>query len=256
MFDWKLRGTQALITGASSGLGRHFAEVLAGQGVNLVLAARRIDRLEVAGAALAGRYGIKATAVEWDVADPTAADKAMAHIEAEAGTCGILVNNAGVGGLPRSPLKLTDGEWQSVMEVNLNGAWRVARAFAGHCVAHGQPGTIVNIGSVYGIRVPRGNIAYAVSKAALLQMTKALAIDLLRHGIRVNALCPGFFESEMTTGETASEAMEAYLRGTPSGRMGRLEELDGPLLLLASGASSFMTGAVVPVDGGHSIQAI
>ena len=251
---FSLDGKIALVTGASSGLGAHFARVLAGAGATVALAARRVDRLTALVEELESS-GARAMAVPMDVTSPDSVETALGTIEAELGVVTVLVNNAGVADA-KYCLKVDEDNWDFTMEANLKGAWRVATGVARRCAAAGQGGSIVNVASILGLRVGFGQSTYATSKAALVQLTKAMALELGAKGIRVNALCPGYFLTDMNAGYLDSEAGRAMLDSTPFRRSGELPELDGPLLLLASDAGSFMTGAAVPVDGGHLVSSL
>jgi len=249
-----MAGKVALVTGASSGLGAHFARVLAAAGATVAIAARRTGRLQSLVAELEAS-GAQAAAVAMDVTSAESVEQALATIESQLGVVTVLVNNAGVADA-KYCLKVDEDNWDYTMEANLKGAWRVAIGVARRCEAAGQPGSIVNIASILGLRVGFGQSTYATSKAALVQLTKSMALELGGKGIRVNALCPGYFVTEMNESYLDSEAGRAMLAATPFGRSGNLAELDGPLLLLASDAGSFITGAAVPVDGGHLVSSL
>ena len=252
LFD--VKGRVALVTGASSGLGEHFARTLAARGATVVAAARRTDRLERLVADVAGSGG-RALAVRLDVTDPASVQEAMARIAAEAGPLDVLVNNAGVADAKPS-LELTDADWRHVMDTNLDGAWRMAQAAARAMAASGKGGSIVNIASILGLRVAPSLLAYAAAKAALIQVTKALALEWARHQIRVNAIAPGYVETEINAGLFETERGQAIVKRIPTRRIGTAAELDGALLLLASNASSYMTGSVLVVDGGHMVSSL
>ncbi|WOD11345.1 glucose 1-dehydrogenase [Pseudomonas sp. NyZ704] len=245
-----LTGKTALITGASSGLGEHFARVLAVAGARVVVAARRADRLARLVQDLQDQ-GFKALAVTMDVTDADSIDAGFAAAEAQFGGVDVLINNAGIGeGVPF--LKMTEGNWRSMLDTNLDGAWRVAHRAAVAMAKSGQGGSIVNIASILGLRVGQGLSHYAVAKAGVVQLTKAMAIELARDKIRVNAIAPGYFRTEMNNDYFESEKGQQYIKDkVPMRRLGQLEELSGPLLLLASEAGSFMTGTIINVDGGH-----
>jgi len=198
------------------------------------------------------RDGAEAKAVALDVAKEGQIPAAFDAAEAAFGTVDVLVNNAGVAS-DRSALRVSAREWRHVMAVNVDGAWMVAQEAARRMVAAGTGGTIVNIASILGLKVHQRVAPYAVSKAAVVQMTKALALELARHGIRVNALAPGSFESGMTAAFLKSYYAQAMVKQIPLARIGEAADLDGALLLLASEASSYMNGSVVVVDGGHSL---
>lgn len=247
---FQLQGKTALITGASSGLGVHFARVLAEAGATVVLAARRADKLAAEVAALQAT-GAQAAAVAMDVTEPASVDSAFARVAEEIGNIDILINNAGVADDPIRFLDTGEAEWQRVIETNLNGAWRVARAGARHMAAAGVAGSIVNIGSIYGLRTGAMKVAYNVSKTGVVQLTKSMAIELCRQQIRVNALCPGWFLTDINREYFQSDSGERYIKTIPARRMGAMEDLTAPLLLLASNAAGgYMTGSVLTVDGG------
>jgi NAD(P)-dependent dehydrogenase (short-subunit alcohol dehydrogenase family) len=248
-----LAGRNALVTGANGGLGSHFAVTLAKAGANVAVAARRLDSLREVQDAI-GKLGVRVVPVSLDVTDAASVAAAFDAASGELGPIGVVVNNAGIA-VTKPILEQTEEDWQQVVEVNLNGAWRVAQAAARHMARHGG-GSIVNIGSILGLRVSSQVPAYAASKAALVQLTKAMALELARNNIRVNALAPGYVETGINREFFASEPGQALLKRVPQRRLGKPEELDGPLLLLASDAGSFMTGAVVAVDGGHLVNTL
>ena len=247
-----LAGKAALVTGASSGLGRHFARVLAGAGAKVAVAARRLDRLEALAAEINATGGT-AVPVALDVTDPAAITSAFDAAEAAIGPIDILINNAGVA-TGTWFTKLTDEDWRAVLDVNLDGVFRVGREAARRMSARKAGGSIVNIASVLGLGVLKAVAPYATSKAAVIQLTKAMALELARDRIRVNALAPGYIETELNAGYLASDAGRRMIQHIPLGRVGRLEDLDGPLLLLASDAGAYMTGSVIVMDGGQSLS--
>ncbi|MFT5576346.1 MAG: NAD(P)-dependent dehydrogenase (short-subunit alcohol dehydrogenase family) [Bermanella sp.] len=249
-----LSGRVALVTGASSGLGEHFAKVLVGAGASVVLAARRKDRLEKLVAEIA-QTGGKALAVAMDVNDRASVQAGFDAAQATFGVVTVLVNNAGVA----RPGRFLDGDdagWDFTMNTNLKAVWRVSQEAAGRMVASRSAGSIVNIASILGLQPGLNQAFYATAKAGVVQLSKTTALELWRKNIRVNALCPGYFETEMNSGFFQSEKGAAYLEKIPPQRLGELDELSGPLLLLASDAGSFMTGVALPVDGGHLLQGL
>lgn len=250
---FRLDGRTALITGASSGLGAHFATVLAGQGAHVLLAARRADRLAEQVARVTAAGG-KAHAVEIDVTDPASVEAGVAAAARAHGPIGILISNAGVGE-PSPFLDATEDHWRRHLGVNLDGVTRVGRVVARHMADAGQGGSIINTASIAGLIVARSLSAYSVTKAAVIQLTKAMALELAPHKIRVNALAPGYFPTELNGHFLASDSGKKMLARFPMQRAGRLEELDGPLLLLASDAGSYMTGSILVVDGGTLLVA-
>lgn len=244
LFD--LTGEVALVTGASSGLGTRFAEVLAAHGARLVLAARRKERI----AALAERIG-RAHPLALDVTQPKSFPAAFAEAEGAFGPVTLLINNAGV----TNDGKFLDtgvAEWERVRQTNVDAVWHLSQHFAKRLIAAGREGAIVNIASILSYRVTPGAAAYCVSKAAVTQMTNALALELARHRIRVNAIAPGYIVTEMTQDYLGSSASEETRKRIPQRRVGDPSDLDGALLLLASKrASGFMTGSTIVADGGH-----
>ncbi len=248
LFD--VAGKVALVTGASSGLGESFSRCLAARGAVVVAAARRVDRLQ----ALV-REGGATHAVALDVTDPASVDSAMRQVGELAGPIDILVNNAGVADTKAS-LEVSESDWRRVLDTNLDGAWRMAQAAAKSMVAAGRGGSIVNIASILGLRQATHLLAYAAAKAALVQVTKSLALEWARHGIRVNAIAPGYVVTEMNRDFFASDPGQAVVKRIPQRRVGDPRDLEGALLLLASGAGAYITGSVVVVDGGHLVNSL
>lgn len=244
---FSLEGRTALVTGASGALGARFAEVLAGAGAAVVLAARRRGPME----ALRDRLGARAAVVAMDVTDGASVADAVA--EAALGPVDIVVNNSGVAD-PAASLDQSDEDWLRVFAVNLDGARRVSVAAVRRLVALKRPGAIVNVASILGLRQGAGVTAYAASKAAMVQMTAQHALEWARHGVRVNALAPGYIETDLNRDFFATDAGQAQVKRIPQRRLGRPEDLDGPLLLLASDAGAFMTGTTLVVDGGHLVS--
>ena len=251
---FRLDGKVALVTGASSGLGAHFARVLAEAGANVALAARRVDRIQALAEELEG-LGVKTHAVAMDVTDSASVNTALEGIQSTLGVVTVVVNNAGVA-QTKAFTDATEEDWDFVLEPNVKGVWRVAHGTATRMINAQQPGSIINIASIIAFGVGPHLSAYATSKAAVAHFTKAMATELFKAGIRVNAICPGYFRTEMNDGYFDSKAGQDYLQRIPPKRLGQMDELTGPLLLLASDASSFMTGTLIPVDGGHSIRLV
>ena len=249
-----LRGRNALVTGANGGLGSHFAATLASAGANVAIAARRPESLRAVHETIASRGG-RVESIALDVTAPASVAAAFDAATAVLGPITVVVNNAGVA-ITKPLLEQTEADWQQVIEVNLNGAWRVAQTAARHMVKHQQGGSIVNIGSILGLRVSSQVPSYVASKGALVQLTKAMALELARHRIRVNALAPGYVETGINREFFASEAGQALIKRVPQRRIGKPEELDAPLLLLCSDAGSYMTGTVLVVDGGHLVSTL
>jgi NAD(P)-dependent dehydrogenase (short-subunit alcohol dehydrogenase family) len=246
-----LSGRTALVTGASGGLGAHFARVLARHGAAVALAARRVDRLEGLAAEIAAAGG-RAHAVAMDVTDAASVEAAVRAAEGALGTTiDVLVNNSGVSGRGARLLDLEDDEVAGVLDVNLTGAFRVAKAVVRRLVEAGQPGSVVNVASILAFGTSPGVGPYAASKAGLAHLTRAMALEWARHGVRVNALAPGYILTDINRDYFASDAGKAMIRRVPQRRLGDPSDLDGPLLLLASDASRYMTGTVLTVDGGH-----
>jgi NAD(P)-dependent dehydrogenase (short-subunit alcohol dehydrogenase family) len=251
--SFSLRGKAALVTGASSGLGRHFARVLAGAGAAVALAARRLERLEALQQEIAAAGG-KAIAIAMDVTDAASVRGGFAAAEAGLGAIDILINNAGV---PSGAffLDMSEKEWRDVMSVNLDGVFRVGQEGARRMVAAGAGGTIIITASMLSFAVSKSLSAYAASKAAVASLTRSMALELARDNIRVNALAPGYLDTELNDAFLASPAGRRMLERVPLRRAGKLADLDGPLLLLASDAGAYMTGSIVVVDGGHLLAA-
>jgi NAD(P)-dependent dehydrogenase (short-subunit alcohol dehydrogenase family) len=239
-----------LVTGASSGLGAHFARVLAAEGASVILAARREDKLAGVVAEICDAGGI-AVAVAMDVTSAESVAAAFARIRQDYGRLDILINNAGVASNPTKFLDTGEEDWAWVMQTNLDGAWRTAKAAAQLMVDVGEGGAIVNIASIYGLHTGALKVAYNVSKAGVVQLTKSMAIEMCRHKIRVNALCPGWVMTDLNKEYFLSENGQRYIKTIPMQRMGQVDDLTVPLLLLASNkAGSYMTGTCLTVDGG------
>ena len=249
-----LSGKVALVTGASSGLGVHFARTLAAAGASVAIAARRADRLVSLQAELQ-KAGGKAAAVELDVQSGKSVSAAFDAAETALGAIDIVVNNAGIS-IVKPALDMPEEDWDAVVDTNLRGAWLVAQTAAKRWVAAKRPGVIVNIASILGLRTIGQVAPYNASKAGLIHLTRVLAMEWARHNIRVNAICPGYIETEMNSDFWKTPGGQRLIERIPQRRIGQPEHLDGALLLLASEAGTFMTGSVLTVDGGHTASSL
>lgn len=245
----KLLGKTALITGASSGLGWHFARELAAAGADVTVGARRVDKLEALCAEIRAAGGV-ANAVALDITDSASVDAAFNDA-----TFDIVVNNAGVTH-NGAAIDTDISDWQWVLDTDLTGVFRVAQAAAKKLVSEQRGGSIINVASILGLRVAGQLSAYATAKAAVVQLSKSLALEWARYGIRVNALCPGYIETDLNRDFFATDAGKALIKRIPQRRLGQLEDLTGPLLLLAGDESKFMTGSEIVVDGGHLVSSL
>lgn len=246
-----LRGKSALITGGGTGLGLHFAEVLADAGARVILCARRAETIKASAAAIRDKGG-DADCVTMDVTDAASISAAFDYAWAS-GPVNIVVNNAGMTAEP-SLLEMTEEIWDQVMDTNLKGAWMVAREAVSRLAAHTDTsGAIVNIASILGSAAQRGTGPYGSSKAGLLHLTRIMALEWAKYGIRVNAIAPGYFATDMAEGFLTSDFAKSMIKRIPQRRMGNLDDLTGAILLLASSASAHMTGTTITVDGGHSM---
>jgi NAD(P)-dependent dehydrogenase (short-subunit alcohol dehydrogenase family) len=241
-----------LITGASQGLGRQFARLLSNHGAAVVLAARQVAKLNSLEEEIRA-HGGRAAAVQMDVTDLGSIRKAIEGGEAALGPITVLINNAGIA-VEKLAVDQTEADWDSVIGANLKGAYFTATEIARRMVARKQGGNIVNIASVLGFGVSKFLSSYTVSKAGIIQATKALALELATNNIRVNALAPGYIDTEMNHDFWATAGGEKLTKRIPQRRVGTEADLDGAILLLASGASRYMTGSVVTVDGGYLLN--
>ncbi|HEY0913636.1 MAG TPA: SDR family oxidoreductase [Solimonas sp.] len=251
---FSLKGRRALVTGASSGFGQHFARVLARAGAEVAVAARRADRLSALVEQITAEGG-RALALSMDVTARDSVQAAFDELAARWGAADIVVNNAGVGANARA-LDCDDAEWGAVLDTNLRGAWMVAQEAARRMVAAQRGGSIINITSILASRVGVALSPYCASKAGLAHLTRALALEWARHGIRVNSIAPGYFSTEINADYLASEGGEKLRARVPFRRFGQYPDLDGPLLLLASDAGRYMSGAEIVVDGAHSCASL
>lgn len=251
--SFSLKGRTVLVTGASSGLGTHFAELVAQAGARVAVAARRVDRLD----ALVNRIaqaGGEARALSLDVTNAASVRECLDAL-ASWGVPDVLINNAGITNT-RPALEQTEADFDSILATNLKGNWLVATETARRMVAVGRGGSIVNVASILGERVANGVAPYAISKAGVVQATKALALELARHDIRVNALLPGYIVTDLNRDFLSSEAGERLRKRIPSRRFGQPSDLDGPLLLLASDAGRALTGVALAADHGHLVSSL
>lgn len=246
---FSLKGRRALVTGAAGGLGAHFAQTLATAGADVILAGRRIEPLRELQELLA-QQGARAHAVSMDVTDAESIRHALDNAQQALGVVDIAICNAGTA-VSKPSLQLNVDEWDAVLNVNLKGCWQVANEVARRLIEANSPGCIVNVSSILGYRVAGSVLPYTVSKAGVEQMTRALALEWARYGIRVNALAPGYIETDLNRDFFQTESGQAMIRRIPQRRLGALQDLDGGLLLLASDASRYMTGTSLVIDGGH-----
>jgi NAD(P)-dependent dehydrogenase (short-subunit alcohol dehydrogenase family) len=241
-----------LVTGASQGLGRQFARLLSSHGAAVVLAARQVAKLASLEAEIHARGG-RAVAVPMDVADVAGVGNAIERAEAVLGPISVLINNAGIA-VEKLAVDQTEADWDAVINANLKGAYFTATEIARRMIARKQGGNIVNIASVLGFGVSKFLSPYTVSKAGIIQATKALALELAPNGIRVNALAPGYIDTEMNHAFWSTPSGEKLAKRIPQRRVGTESDLDGAIMLLASSASRYMTGSVVTVDGGYLLN--
>jgi NAD(P)-dependent dehydrogenase (short-subunit alcohol dehydrogenase family) len=252
----RLRGRHVLVTGASGGLGEHFARLCASCGAAVTIAARRRERLEALVGDLRAAGAPHARAVDLDVADEGSVAAALEAALAEgAPALDVLVNNAGIAGTGAA-IDTPAEDFDRVIATNLRGVWLMAGAAARLWRDAKRGGSIVNIASILGHRVVGGTAPYVVSKAGVVQMTEVLALEWARYGIRVNALCPGYIATDINASFFESEPGQQMIRRIPTRRLGRPEDLDGAFLLLATDASAWMTGTSVVVDGGHLVSSL
>jgi len=250
----KLGGQKVLVTGASSGIGRHFSLLSAANGATVICVARRAAALDDLCAEIA-KAGGRGVAVAMDVADPASVEEAFERLDREALAPDVVINNAGISEAAPA-LEISSDSWDRVVDTNLKGVFLVAQAAAKRMDAAGRGGAIVNVASILGYRVAGALASYAASKGGVVRLTEALALEWARYGIRVNALCPGYIETEINRGFFETDAGKAMIKRIPQRRIGALEDLDGALLLLASDAGRYMTGSSIVVDGGHLVSSL
>ena len=249
--EFDMTGKIALVSGASSGFGAFFSKILSQCGCKVVIGARRTDRLFQLVDEIKSEGG-SAAAVALDVTDSKSVQRAFNFAEDLYGTVNIVSNNAGVAET-RKAHKIDEDGWDRVIDTNLKGVWLVAMEAGKRMMSAGISGSIVNSGSILGIRVALFNSSYCASKAGVIHLTKSLALEWAHKNIRVNALCPGYFPTEMTGAYFNTSEGQDYVKTMPAKRIGRMEELRAPFLLLASDAGSYINGAALPVDGAHSL---
>ncbi len=248
---FSLKDKHAIITGASSGFGHHFAGVLARAGARVSLGARRTGPLGERAEQIVAEGG-EAFAAALDVTRSDSIDSFLDAAEGRFGPIDVVINNAGIEAGAKTYTMIDEDDWQSVMDTNLRSAWLVSKSYTARVVANGQAGgNIIHISSITDRRTIKGQFPYAISKAAMTRMTEVMALEAARYGIRVNALAPGYFLTDVSRVLLESDAAPQFIKGIPMRRLGEFPDLDGPLLLLASDASSYMNGSVVVVDGGH-----
>lgn len=251
---FSLEGKVALVTGASSGIGRHMAQTLSNAGARVIAVARRIDKLEDLVSDIR-KNGGQADAVAMDVTNADSVKACFDQIESLAGVADIIVSNAGTT-IGKPALDQTEADWDFVLDTNLKGCWLVDTEAARRLVKHKRHGSIINIASILGERVAGAVAPYSASKSGVIQMTKSLALEFARYGIRVNAILPGYVITDLNSDFLTSEAGKRLESRVPFRRFGQMNDMDGPLLLLASEAGHAMTGTAIPVDWGHLVSSL
>ena len=246
---FRLDGKVALVTGAAGGLGEHFSYTLGRAGAKVVLVGRRLQPLQDLAAKLK-KENIQALPISVDVTSPDSVSAAFEQAQAEFGLVNVVVSNAGAA-TSKPALSLSTDEWSQIIDINLKGSWIVCAEAAKRLVEAKQPGSLINITSILGHRVAGSVLPYTTSKAGLEHMTRAMALEWARYGIRVNAIAPGYIATPLNAEFFASDPGQALIRRIPQRRLGKPEDLDGALLLLASDASAYMTGSSIVLDGGH-----
>jgi NAD(P)-dependent dehydrogenase (short-subunit alcohol dehydrogenase family) len=254
MNSFDLSGRTAMVTGASGGLGMHFAALLASHGAKVVLAARRQSLLAEQVSRIKANGG-EAIAAEMDVTSARSVSAAFDLAEQTFGTVSVLINNAGIAKLGKA-INIDEASWDLVVDTNLKGVWLTAREAARRMIELGVGGSVVNISSILGLRGSLAKSSYSASKAAVINLTETLALEWMREGIRVNALCPGYIKTDINADYFETAGGKEYIASMPLQRLGKAHELDGPLMLLASEAGSFINGIALPVDGGHLVKGL
>ena len=252
---FSLAGKVALMTGASSGIGRHLAKTLAAAGAKVIVAARRVDKLEELVKEIEAMGGAQAHAVALDVSNAESVRHCFDQIETLVGAADIIISNAGTT-VAKPLLDQTEEDWDQVIDTNLKGVWQVDTEAARRMIKHGKGGSIINVASILGERVAGAVIAYTTSKAGVVQATKAMALELARYKIRVNALLPGYVATDLNSDFLESEAGKKLMSRIPGRRFCQMSDLEGPLMLLASDASLAMTGTTLAVDWGHLVSSL
>ncbi|HIG72531.1 MAG: SDR family NAD(P)-dependent oxidoreductase [Myxococcales bacterium] len=253
---FSLKDKNVVITGASSGLGHHFSGVLSRAGANVILGARREEKIRERVEELVEAGG-QATGLRLDVRDANSIDAFLEQAEQAYGPIDVIINNAGVESGAKTYAMIDEEDWDFVMETNLRSVWRISKAYTGQVVKNGRKqGNIVNITSITDTRTVKGQFPYAVSKGAVTRMTQVMALEAARFGIRVNALSPGYFMTDVSRVLLESAIAPEFVKGIPMRRLGEFPDLDGAILLLASDASRYMSGSVIVVDGGHTCASL
>ena len=251
---FSLKGKNIAITGASSGFGHHFAGVLAGAGANVILGARRADKIADRVSEII-QSGGQALGIPLDVTIPDSCADFLHQAEEAFGPVDVLINNAGVEAGAKTYAMIDEDDWDFVLDTNLKSVWRLSKMYTESVVKNKQSeGNIINVASITAYRTIKGQFPYAVSKAALVKATEIMALEGARYGIRVNSLAPGYILTDVSRILLESERSDTFVKGIPMRRYGEFEDLDGPLLLLASDGSRYMTGSTVVVDGGHIVS--
>lgn len=250
---FSLQGKTILITGGATGLGKHFAQLYSEYGAHVIVCARRISKLQSLVAIIQEAGGI-ASYYAMDVTDAAQVQSVFQEIYAslDGGFVDVLVNNAGVVAEPML-LELEESQWDSVLDTNLKGAWLLAQEFARQLIARQQSGSVINIASILGVCAQKGTGPYGASKAGLVHLTRDMALEWARYAIRVNAILPGYYATDLAEDFLQTEQAKAMIKRIPQRRLGNVEDLSGAMLLLASDASRYMTGSTITIDGGQSI---